>query len=720
MEKNLVELLAPAGSYESMVAAMNGGADAVYLGGKQFGARAFANNLDSEHLKRAIDYAHLHDRKLYLTVNTLLKEWELEEELYSYLNPLYQQGLDAVIVQDLGVLSFIRECFPDLPIHASTQMALTGAYGARMLKNLGAERIVTARELSLEEISAIHKEVEIEMESFIHGALCYCYSGQCLFSSLCGGRSGNRGRCAQPCRLPYEAGGKQSYLLSPRDMAALELLPDIIEAGICSLKIEGRMKKPEYTAGVTSIYRKYLDYYLEHGRRSRYQVDKADKKTLFDIYNRGEFTSGYYTRHNGRDMMFLKGREAEDGEKNLSLMKQIREDYLDKELKVNINGKVSVYRDCPSVLELSFKDSQLRIEGERAEASKSQPLTEEKIEKQIKKTGNTPFCWEELSVETDGKSFLSVTGLNELRREGMECLKEAVLKPCRRQAGKPPDSLKKTEMKPAEGKNSPLVHVYLEKTEYLEAFLSLEGIDALYLDSCSFGLKEIGKANGYSGRIYYVLPHIFREKEARWLDSIYEELLSSGIWGFVVKNYDELQYLKEKRCPLKFRYDYTLYGYNRRAREALSAYCKPECYTLPVELNQKELKGLGGQGSELLVYGYLPMMVSAQCVKKNTRKCDGKPELTTFTDRYYNVFSVKNQCRFCYNRIYNCKPLSLLTVKEEALRIQPDSIRLDFTLETTKEALSITRRFQEAYCGNAFFGEEPFDFTRGHFKRGIE
>ena len=260
------ELLAPAGCYESMTAAFAAGADAVYIGGSRFGARAYAENPDEDLLKRAIDYAHEKNRRLYLTVNTLLKDDELDG-LYDYLNPYYREGLDAVIVQDLGVLRYIRDVFPGLDIHASTQMGITSAYGARFLKELGATRIVTARELSLEEIRGIHESTDIEIESFIHGALCFCYSGQCLLSSMIGGRSGNRGRCAQPCRLPYDLyeNGKRvnkkekQYLLSPKDICTLELLPQLIESGVYSMKIEGRMKRPEYAAGVVRIYRRYLD-----------------------------------------------------------------------------------------------------------------------------------------------------------------------------------------------------------------------------------------------------------------------------------------------------------------------------------------------------------------------------------------------------------------------------------------------------------------------------
>ena len=324
------EILAPAGSFESMKAAVAAGADAVYIGGSKFGARAFADNLDEERMKEAIDYVHLHGRSIYMTVNTLVKERELSE-LYDYLLPYYRQGLDAVIVQDMGVFAFIREQFPDLPVHASTQMTVTGAPGARLIGDLGASRIVTARELSLEEIEEIYRETGAEIESFVHGALCYCYSGQCLFSSMIGGRSGNRGRCAQTCRLPFDVRRghqvlnrkSERYVLSLKDLCTLDILPDILEAGVFSLKIEGRMKSPRYTAGVVSIYRKYVDLYMKTGRKG-YRVDPEDRKLLLDLFDRGGQTEGYYRQHNGRDMVVLKEKPAFRSE-NRELY-----DYLDR------------------------------------------------------------------------------------------------------------------------------------------------------------------------------------------------------------------------------------------------------------------------------------------------------------------------------------------------------------------------------------------------------
>lgn len=313
-----IEILAPAGSFETLVAAINGGCDAVYVGGAMFGARAYANNFDEEELIKAIRYVHLHGKQLFLTVNTLLKDKEIEDSLLNYLRRPYEEGLDAVIVQDVGVMNFIHSHFPDLQIHASTQMTLTMSEGADLFKDYGITRLVTSRELNLDEIKHIRSTTNLEIESFVHGALCYSYSGQCLMSSMLGGRSGNRGRCAQTCRMQYELkeNGKvisdkeNPYLLSPKDMCTLNIIPELVESGIDSFKIEGRMKRPEYAAYVAHLYRKYVDLYNERGKKGYEEYLKAHKKefdedvkNIMDIYNRGNFSTGYYMQHNSKQMM---------------------------------------------------------------------------------------------------------------------------------------------------------------------------------------------------------------------------------------------------------------------------------------------------------------------------------------------------------------------------------------------------------------------------------
>ena len=347
--KKKVELLAPAGNYQAFIGAMNAGADAVYLGGEKFGARAYADNFTREEICKALRYAHIFGRKVYLTVNTLIKESEFSY-LYDYLSPLYEAGLDGVIIQDLGVWQYIREVFPDMALHASTQMAITGEMGARFLKQIGAARIVPARELSLPEIQKIKKKTGLELECFIHGAMCYCYSGQCLFSSILGGRSGNRGRCAQPCRLPYQVsnwpdglGAKTCYPLSLKDMCTIEFIPQLIEAGIDSFKIEGRMKKPEYAAGVTAIYRKYIDNYYRHGTE-KYTVKDDDMDKLRRLYIRTEVQTGYYDKTNGKEMVTLEKPGYLGADE--TLCREIAEKYLQREVKYPVSIRAVLEMLC--------------------------------------------------------------------------------------------------------------------------------------------------------------------------------------------------------------------------------------------------------------------------------------------------------------------------------------------------------------------------------------
>ena len=440
-EKKRAELLAPAGSFASLKAAVAAGADAVYMGGARFGARAYAQNADQDEMIAAIEYAHLHGCRLYMTVNTLFKENELGE-LYEYLLPYYKAGLDGVIVQDLGALSFIREHFPGIELHASTQMTITSVYGAKELKRLGCCRVVPAREVSLEEIRRIYDETGMDIETFVHGALCYCYSGQCLMSSLIGGRSGNRGRCAQPCRLPYRVYGQengtavnkedQKCVLSMKDLCTLDILPQILEAGVFSLKIEGRMKSPRYTAGVVRIYRKYLDRYLEYGSEG-YYVEPEDKKELLDLFDRGGFTSGYYTRHNGRDMIALK-EKPEFRETNKELFDFLDREYVETEKKEPVEGYAYLAEGLPSVLTLTCGDISVTVSGQEPQAAKNQPMTREKVIRQLGKTGATAFEFTELEAEVCGALFLPVQTLNELRREGFEALTEAIQNQWRRKA----------------------------------------------------------------------------------------------------------------------------------------------------------------------------------------------------------------------------------------------------------------------------------------------
>ena len=402
------ELLSPAGDMDCLYAAIASGADAVYAGGDRFGARAYADNFDEDGMKRAINYVHLFGKKLYLTVNTLVKEKEFDG-LYGFIKPFYEEGLDGVIIQDLGVVSFLRENFPYLKLHASTQMSINTAYGAKLLKNLGIERIVPARELSLEEVRSLRGQSGMEIECFIHGAMCYSYSGQCLMSSFLGGRSGNRGRCAGTCRLPYSSGKiREKYLLSMKDMCTIDILPKLMEAGVCSYKIEGRMKPPSYVAGVTGIYRKYMDMYIK-GKGKGYRVSKEDRDKLLSIYSRGGISSGYYERRNSLSMITLEKTGYQ------SALKTEKEESTGR-LKKDVTAYCEVIRDRNIKLTLNAGSVSVTEEGQAAEDARNRALTQKDIKKQITKTGNLDFNISEVYINTDEASFVPVSVLNELRR----------------------------------------------------------------------------------------------------------------------------------------------------------------------------------------------------------------------------------------------------------------------------------------------------------------
>lgn len=730
------ELLAPAGSFEALKAAVSAGADAVYLGGSAFGARAYAKNLSQQEILSAIDYVHLRDRKLYLTVNTLLKEEELEEKLYPYLLPYYEQGLDAVIVQDIGVLQAVRSWFPDLDIHASTQMTITGSAGARFLESLGATRIVPAREMSFAEIQKIHRTTNLEIECFVHGALCYCYSGQCLFSSLIGGRSGNRGRCAQPCRLPYEAYDKDGhrmgepqdrYPLSPKDMCTVELLPEIIKSGIMSLKIEGRMKKPEYTAGVVSIYRKYLDLYEK--KPSRFRVLPEDLKKLYELYNRDGFNKSYYTIRNGREMMALKNEKEQETKKkqrrNEQLFYEVQRDYLETEEKVPISGFLTLYPDQPAFLSVESGKYNVTAECGTVEAAKKQPLTEERVRTQLEKTGETPFYFQDLTICMDENCFVPMQTLNELRRSVSDQLIREMTESYRRKTPECPERAR-TETKEAETAGVPELTASVETKAQWNALLEIPEITTIYAGMGCFkreifeeqAEKGIQKAKELGKQVYLMLPHVVREGELKEYRETFRALKEIGLGGFLVRNLESFSFLKEMGMENEVRLDYSVYTYNSRAQKFWHAQ-KVQRDTIPYELNEWEIKKRDNRNSEMVVYGYLPMMVSAQCVQKNLNGCTHNYALVHLKDRMGKYFPVKSYCTSCYSVIYNSLPLGLVKEANEIRQLHPAAVRLNFTIETLEETKEIARSFADLYFAGILPAKER-EYTKGHFHRKVE
>ncbi|MDD3339983.1 MAG: U32 family peptidase [Lachnospiraceae bacterium] len=737
------ELLAPAGSYESLVAAVAAGADAVYIGGDKFGARAFANNLDQEMMLEAIDYVHLHGRKLYMTVNTLLKERELEEELYDYLLPFYERGLDAVIVQDMGVLTFVRSRFPDLHVHVSTQMSISGAAGAANLEALGVTRVVTARELSLQEICAIHDTCHVEIESFVHGALCYCYSGQCLMSSMLGGRSGNRGRCAQPCRLPYQVSeqgrplnnAQNQYPLSPKDMCTIEILPELLEAGVYSLKIEGRMKKPEYTAGIVRIYRKYLDLYFADPKH--YKVDRRDIQELYDIYNRDGFNQSYYKERNGRDMIAVENRKEADGKKsrNEELFASLRKEYIEKKQQLSIYGWLELELDKPAKLQVVYGEAAFCAEGAVVEAAKNQPMTRERILAQVQKTGNTPFTFAQLEVQMSEDIFVPMQQLNGLRRDALEGLQRAILQKDRRKApGQEDEEQGKTGStkgqkkdsqqwgkNTAAGRTTP-IFASVETMEQLEILLQEESVAGIYANFSMFLTKEypqtvveyIKQCRKKQKEAYLALPYIVRNDDLSPYETDLSDFVKQGLTGFLIRNMETYGVLKGRQLQTYCVLDSNLYTWNHRAADY---WCREgvEGDTVPFELNEKELHNRDNTFSDMVVYGYVPLMMSAQCVKKTLDHCTKNSDTLTLKDRYKKEFCVKCDCRFCYNIIYNSVPLFLLKQKEAVRNMHCRRLRLSFTME---RGIQVRRILQEWNEGRLL--SDKGEYTKGHFQRGVE
>lgn len=750
-EKKRAELLAPAGSFASLKAAVAAGADAVYMGGARFGARAYAQNADQDEMIAAIEYAHLHGCRLYMTVNTLFKENELGE-LYEYLLPYYKAGLDGVIVQDLGALSFIREHFPGIELHASTQMTITSVYGAKELKRLGCCRVVPAREVSLEEIRRIYDETGMDIETFVHGALCYCYSGQCLMSSLIGGRSGNRGRCAQPCRLPYrvyeqEKGTAvnkedQKCVLSMKDLCTLDILPQILEAGVFSLKIEGRMKSPRYTAGVVRIYRKYLDRYLEYGSEG-YYVEPEDKKELLDLFDRGGFTSGYYTRHNGRDMIALK-EKPEFRETNKELFDFLDREYVETEKKEPVEGYAYLAEGLPSVLTLTCGDISVTVSGQEPQAAKNQPITREKVIRQLGKTGATAFEFTELEAEVCGALFLPVQALNELRREGFEALTEAIQNQWRRKAPEAgevqngADSGEKSSRAagcagpvPDEsaGKRPMYLTVSAETGDQLSAALVVPEVRRICLDASSFQPErwaEFVQLIHQAGKeCYLTLPHIFRTHAIGFFRTYRSCLEQAGFDGLLIRAFEEIQWMREEQISFSASFDASVYAWNHGAVHTLKEE-QAAFITAPWELNSRELEPVfeacrrEGLLAELIVYGRAPMMVSAQCITKTVKGCSKCPSLLWMKDRTGARLPVQNHCAFCYNTILNPLPVSLHGCADSVKRLAPEGLRLCFTIETGEETKAVLNAFAAEFIRGEN-AEPPFtEFTRGHFRRGVE
>ena len=770
-----VELLAPAGGYETMVGAFNAGADAVYLGGSKFGARAYADNFDTQQVLDAISYAHLHDKKIYMTVNTLVKEKEIGQ-IYDFMLPFAEKKLDGVIVQDYGVMRLIRDEFPDIELHASTQQTVTGVYGARLLKELGCCRVVPARELSLMEMQAIREKAGVEVEAFIHGAMCYCYSGVCLFSSMVGERSGNRGRCAQPCRLPYQIQGKkgdETYPLSLKDMCTINIIPELIRAGIDSFKIEGRMKRPEYAAGVTSLYRKYIDMYYENPSGD-IRVSDEDMEILKGLYLRTGISEGYYHQHNGRNMVTISS-PAYNGTSD-KVLSMVKDKYLQGEQKIKCTIDAYLTLDEAAVITMTVnKDGENLVEtvtGNDVQAASKRPMDEDAVIKQLNRLGNTPFEAENINVNIEDKGsgngiFVPASELNELRRlltdQMLESLsahsdrqkeeKDVFIKTCAAETSEELSSKDKHQRQTYAGnERKGDYHILVNTRPQLKAVLNIipeyGSKLRIYVDSDLFfsideGLaaRVMSFAGDNAAEFIVALPFVTRQEEFDGCGDILDIIknaASKGFTGILARNLEQLGFIREQSYKGTVILDYGVYVWNQNAAELLNELnnvdgsFRIDEISVPLELTIHEAKELSKalDAGKLMprtynIYGRTPMMVSAGCVKKTMDKCSGKlhqfnREEIRLVDRMGNVLPVTTNCRNCYNVIWNAHPTSLHK-KLDSIRNTElfDHFRIDLTTESMEESALVLGAFLHG-DKSAFEAIEQKGYTTGHFKREVE
>lgn len=723
---NKVELLAPAGDMECFKAAIKAGADAVYLAGKEFGARASAVNFTTEELIEALNYAHLRGRKVFLTLNTLIKEREWHK-IYDFLLPLYNNGLDGIIIQDYGLIKYLSEAFPDLELHASTQMTVTSIYSAKQLRNKGIKRIVPARELSLEEIKEIKEKTELDIETFVHGALCYGYSGQCLFSSFLGGRSGNRGRCAGPCRLPYkilDSFGQPVkdkeilYPLSLKDLCTIDNISELIEAGIDSFKIEGRMKSPQYVAGVTGLYRKYIDRYYAHEDT---RVSDNDKELLTHLYLRSGICNGYYYKHNGSDMITHKdpSYNTHTSETDVKVAQMFLSE--DASIKVDINAYFAVGERMS--LSVRAGNHEATVTGPIVEPATNRAASESDVEKQIKKLGGTGFILGELNTTIVGECFLSVSVLNDLRRSAIARLSDSLL-----------DKYKRNDANRIESDSSECAtkeevcidetlrfDIYIKSINQLKALKGYKvyrlcvPFDLIYIDEQVVDELISLKHSMNVDELYITLPRIIRSRDKKYIANLQEFLTNQDfVDGVVISNLDGLGVLNNIDVKLSIICDSALYGWNKKSHEFLKEI--GECVA-PLELSYHEIGDVDDTDVIIPLYGYTSLMVSANCLAKTSGRCTKRINDFDYTllDRYRKKQLIYCNCIHCYNELYNNVPTSYHKRFEDFKRKGYKHFKLDFSVENDIDIKKILDYYLQNDAGIDFPLKE---YTSGHLEKG--
>ncbi len=665
-----IELLAPGGSFEAVRAAVGAGADAVYIGASRFSARQNAVNFDKDELNNAVSYCHVRGVKVYLAINTLIYDSEFSDALKT-AKDAYESGVDAYIVQDLGLCRALSDNF-DIPVHGSTQMTVFDENGLKYLSSMGIKRAVLSRECRKSEIARMAENMDMELEVFCHGAICMSYSGQCLMSSFLGGRSANRGACAQPCRLPYSIDGRGGYFLSPRDLSLLDEIPDLIGMGVASLKIEGRMKGPSYVASAVTAFRKAID---------KGYCDEEDKERLLKAFSRGgEFTTGCYGGVKGSGMMNVESSNDDVLKTNdNALIKELKHFWEEgKETKkVGIDADFNISETDTS---LTFSDGEnyaaVTIETDKSMTGKS--TTEEFAKTQLTKLGSTPYEIKNLRMSINTDSYFKASELNALRRDAVEKLSE--LRDKKRVFDK--EMILKTETKE---KDEFEIYISVETKEQAEALIKA-GAENVFVP-CK--LSGETRAKGvFIPAVYGKLP-----------ESIKEEYVLAGSLGAA--------YYGKERYK-KVIADYSMNAANKYSANEFSK------VVLSAELNLKQIKNIADKNNVIcFAYGYLPLMKSRNCVIKTAGKCDGKGCRTcekgiSLKDRKNISFSVKSDGEF--NTIYNSVPIFMADRMSEIIKSGVSGIRLMFTKESPEECVEIYKM----YKGEKEI-EVPENYTRGYF-----
>ncbi len=655
---SLPELLCPAGSPKALEAAIEAGADAVYLGASSFNARIGAANFSPDDLHYAIELAHAHGVKVYLTLNTLFFDREAKDFLKT-AEEAYIAGADALIVADMGGAAIINRYLKDFPLHASTQASIHNHSGAEILQNRGFSRVVLAREMPLYDIKYFTQNSPLEAEIFVHGALCVSHSGQCLFSSLVGGRSGNRGECAQPCRLPFNVNKKEAYPLSLKDSCLAGHMSELISSGVASLKIEGRMKSPEYVYNTAKIYRRLLD------EKRNATVDEIG--TLAEIFSRNGFTDAYFTGKINSDMLGVRSMEDKQNTKELEVFQKIQK-------RIPIDMTAEFVENKPSKLEVKCLDKTVTVYGDNPQKAINAPLSREIVERNLTKLGSTPFVANKVEVMLQGELILPMSAINKLRRQATE----ALLKTTREYNNQ--DYVPKIAPDNKEKINTARFYKEEQITEK-----ATEYFDIIYLPLNEY--RANSKANGV------IIPPVVFDHEREKIIKMLDGAQNNGAEHVLSGNLGHINFIKNHNFVLHgdFRLNSTnseavLFMQEQKIRDVI----------LSPELSLPQARDIKGN-TALIVYGRVPLMTLEKCVAKEISNCDmcGKNKVE-LTDRRNINFLVLNEWEH-RNVIYNSVPLYMA---DQGDKLESANIRnrhFIFTTESKKEVDGVIEAYKNGY-----------------------